>query len=597
MRGGQLTYLQQKRESALDLRTLRHHPIAPERNSDLLEPVVTERNLKSRQPCFLTALLVVVILLQADPPACAQTPAPLVTITGIFDQVTSAGKNFYDANFTRDNDREWYARTRFRPNFSLQVGRTKAVLGLEIDLVYGQTGSNDGGFPTNNTGSPGGIGIATGGTKLQTNGNLDLNTDVGAMIEIKWIYTEFDLTGKDGLLWFVPVQTVARAGGQPFASLASYKLATYAFGDFAGVSTLTTFAPGVKLSLAYVALEDQLAGGNRAAATARTSRGEDFAVIVSPEITPFPGLNLKPLYSYFHADGVTSFWTRRNLVNRRSVGGVLGATASMGGGAPAGDSTNHEDRHTIGLDARWRLGAFGLDPTVYYQWGTLESQALTSNGVRRVEADESAWLVDVIGSFQTGPLVFELRANYSTGNKARDNLSRRIRYFQPLNTDGAYYTGWAAIMGLGVDYLNGIAMDGMGSHIGYDRYGRAQIGARVTFNFSPALSVYAIASPTWTAEKVDTDTNSGIVPTAVSLTAGRTTVDDRSWVEGDSRHLGTESLIGLTWRWAPNAAFDLQGSWFAAGDALNTAELVNGVHTRRRANDAYTAAARVRVAF
>src|SRR5207245_2436476 len=203
------------------------------------------------------AALVIVALLAL--PVLAQAPAPTVTFSGTFDQITSAGRNFYDGNYTRDNDREWYARTRFRPDFVFEVGRTKAVLGLEIDLVYGQTGSNDGGFPSNNTGSPGGIGTATGGTKLFTNGNLDLNTDVGGMIEIKWIYTEFDLTGKDSLLPFVPVQTVARAGGQPFASLANYKVGVYATGEFAGVSTVTTLAPNVKTSFAYIILEDQLA--------------------------------------------------------------------------------------------------------------------------------------------------------------------------------------------------------------------------------------------------------------------------------------------------------------------------------------------------
>ena len=68
-------------------------------------------------------------------------------------------------------------------------------------------------------------------------------------------------------------------------------------------------------------------------------------------------------------------------------------------------------------------------------------------------------------------------------------------------------------------------------------------------------------------------------------------------MEGDSRYLGTETVVGTTWRFAPNAAFDLQGAWLSAGSALNTAELRNGVHTRREASDAYTAAARVRLAF
>src|SRR5437667_12723867 len=117
----------------------------------------------------------------------AQAPAPKVTITGLFDQVTAAGRNFYDGNLSRDNDREWYARTRFRPDFTFEVGRVKAVLGIEIDLQYGQAGANDGGFPGNNSST-------NSGCKVNSNGCFDLNTDVGGMIEIKWIYTEFPLT-------------------------------------------------------------------------------------------------------------------------------------------------------------------------------------------------------------------------------------------------------------------------------------------------------------------------------------------------------------------------------------------------------------------
>ena len=38
------------------------------------------------------------------------------------------------------------------------------------------------------------------------------------------MYTEFDLTGKDSLMPFIPVETMARAGRQPFATLANYKV-------------------------------------------------------------------------------------------------------------------------------------------------------------------------------------------------------------------------------------------------------------------------------------------------------------------------------------------------------------------------------------
>ncbi|HEU5303706.1 MAG TPA: hypothetical protein VFU40_03595, partial [Gemmatimonadales bacterium] len=172
---------------------------------------------------IVAAVFAFVILAMLAPPGFAQAPAPKVTLSGLFDQVTSMGRNTYDGNLTRDSDTEWYARTRFRPDFEFAVGRVRAVLGIEIDLMYGQAGANDGGFPGNVSGT-------NSGCKVNTNGCLDLNGDVGGMLEVKWIYTEFPLTGKDSLLPFIPIETMARAGAQPFDTLAQYKLAQYANG-------------------------------------------------------------------------------------------------------------------------------------------------------------------------------------------------------------------------------------------------------------------------------------------------------------------------------------------------------------------------------
>ena len=561
---------------------------------------------------LVPALLAQVLLVVGATPIFAQAPAapptPKVTITGLFDQVTSAGRNFYDGNLSRDNDREWYARTRFRPDFEFAVGRVKAVLGIELDLMYGQGGPNDGGFPGNNSGTAGGVLNVAGGNvansnsgcKNNSNGCLDLNTDVAGMFEIKWIYTEFPLTGKDSLLPFIPVETMARAGGQPFSTLANYKI-VYANGDFAGLSTITKFDPTTQLKLAYVVAEDQLAGGNRSTAITRTSRGEDYAFIVSPEFTPFKGLDIKPLYSYFHVDGLTAGTARHNVFNRRFVGNntttnTTNNAAALGGGAPAGDSTNQENRHTIGIDMRWRSGPFGFDPTIMYQWGNADHQAVRTNGsVGRVEGDISSWIVDLTGSYQLGPLLLEARGVYTPGNKARDNLALGIRYFQPLTTDGSYWTGWGAINASGVDYFNGSLLTNMARFIGYDRYGRAGFGFRGTYSVTPSLSLYTIVSPTWTAEKVDTDT--GANPGLGTGSISRTTIDDKSWVEGDSNYIGTEVNLGFTWRFAPNTAFDLEGSYLFAGAALGSAEVLNGVHTRRDPHDAYQIAARVRLAF
>jgi hypothetical protein len=551
--------------------------------------------------CLVIAVLSLVILGALAPSVFAQTPppAPKVTIVGTFDQITSAGRNFYDGNYSRDGDREWYARTRFRPDFEFAVGRTKAVLGVEIDLMYGQGGSNDGGFPGNNSGAAGGF---VGGTKSATGGGLDLNTDVAGLFEVKWIYTEFDLTGKDSLMPFIPFLTVARAGGQPFGTIANYKV-YYANGDFAGLDMYSTFTPDIKNHLAFVIVEDQLAGGNRSTAVTRTSRGEDYAFIVSPEFTPFKGLDLKPMFSWFHADGLTAGAARRSATNVRTVGGNIAGAAAVGGGAPAGDAANTEDRYTIGLDARWRVGPFGLDPTISYQWGRYDTQAQRTNGsVGKVSGDAAAWLFDIIGSYQLGPLLLEMRGMYSTGNKARDNLSLSKRYYEPLNLDTGYWSGgWLGILGLGVDYFNGGggANQGMDTNIGYDRYGRAQFALRATYSITPAWAVYGVVAPTWSAEKVDTDTGCPALTVATSNTGcmTRTAVNSESFAKGDSNYIGTELNGGMTWRFAPNAAFDLAAYYLFAGSALDMTEQLNGVAVKRDSRDAYYATARVRLSF
>src|SRR2546428_3313620 len=472
-----------------------------------LSPPLEERAIMRR--FLVESLFTFVVLAMLAPPVFAQAPAPKVTITGLFDQITSGGRNFYDGNLTRSSDREWSARTRFRPDFEFAVGRVKAVLGLEIDLQYGQAGPNDGGFPGNNSGT-------NSGCKVNSNGCLDLNTDVGGMIEIKWIYTEFPLTGKDSLLPFIPVETMARAGGQPFGRLANYKI-VYANGDFAGVSAVTTVAPNITTNLAYVILEDQLAGANRgvgAGPPAKTTRGEDYAVIVSPEITPFKGLDLKPLFSWVHADGVTASGARHHVVDIHFAGPTNTTThspAALGGGAAFGDEMYHEDRYTVGLDARWRSCPFGFDHTIYCQCGQRDHRAVKPDGsVGKGQADMSSWSFDLIGSFSTGPLLLAARVVYSPGNKARDNLTKSVRYFQQLDEDGNYWAGWAAILANGgIDYFNGQLLTNQGRHIRYDRYGRASLGVMATSSFTPALAVYTWVSPNWTAGKVDTDTGGG----------------------------------------------------------------------------------------
>jgi len=327
------------------------------------------------------------------------------------------------------------------------------------------------------------------------------------------------------------------------------------------------------MNFAYVMVEDENGGDNRGtkgAASAglvtggKPTRGNDFAIITSPEFTPFKGLDIKPLYSYFYADGSTSSAARRPINNQQ------------GGVAPT-----EESRHTIGVDARWRSGPFSLDPTFYYQFGDRNQRGAGS-------ANISAFLADVQGGFQLGPLLLEARAIWSSGNEAKDDLRQRVRYFEPLNLDTGYYSGWANILALGVDYFNGGggALQSFDTNVGYDRYGRRQFGFRATYSLTPALAFYGIVSPTWTDEKVDTDT--GIAAGGAARTAPVAATNG-----GDSRYIGTEADIGLTWRFAPNTVFDLVGAYLFAGSALDTLDASG----QRDSQDGWTVAARVRLSF
>jgi len=546
---------------------------------------------------LVIAVFAFVTVAMLAPPVLAQAPAPKVTITGLFDQVTSFGKNYSDGNASRDSDHEWYARTRFRPDFTFEVGRTKAVMGLEIDLTYGVIGQKGGG-PGKNvsaTGTAAGALATHGGTTADSG----LNTDVTGVIEMKWMYTEFDLTGKDSLLPFIPVETRGRAGLQSFGDLTDKTKVFYSTGDFPGFSATTTFAPNLKTKLAYVVVESEVGAGNRTGTGTgglKGTLGHDFAVIVSPEYTVYKGLDIKPIYSYFRAEGATHSEARRDAQDVHLSGASTNAVGTFDATRYSGGSTDFkEDRHTIGLDASWRLGPWGFDPTLLYQWGTRDQLAVTrsSGGAfQKTEAKKSAFFFDAIGSFQLGPLLVEARGAYTTGNKARDNLGKRISYYEPLDTDTGYYSSWGAIIGLSdQDYGTGCAVMAQAcSFVGYDRYGRAQLGLRGTYALTPAFSVFLTINPTWTAEKVDIDTG-------VNASGSRTPIDSQSFAKGDSSYLGTETNIGFKWGFAPNVSFDLIGAYLASGKALNTAEILNGVHTIREAKDAYALSSRIRFGF
>ena len=533
-------------------------------------------------------MLALALVALAAPMAFAQAPAPKVTINGLIDNVTSYSQNIANQNtglFNRP-DSMWYARSRGRFDIIGEVGKAKGVFGVEIDSVWGQTGSVD-----NNQ-----VGLGVGKQSFGTTSSWDLNTDTQGVIEVKWLYVEFPMP-------LIPVPTTARVGAQPFGAAANYKLAAYATGDFAGINIVSQVAPNVKILATYVNVEENLVGidtrssGDPVTQTptgilSTQSRGDDFAYILSAEVTPFKGLDIKPMFSMFYAQGTT------NGSARAGRGGLNTTTAY----APTGDFRGgmNEYRYTAGLDARLRMGPFSLDPTVLYQFGNkavIAPANFAASGAvpgRRYYPDINAWLVDVRAGFQLGPLLLEGLVAYSSGNSARNNTLETVGYYQPLSTDTGYQADWGSqLTALGLDYLNAwneaagrIAYPG--NQIGWDKYGRMQVGAKATYAITPALSVMGGANMHWTAEKVDRNgtalAGAGILPAW-----NGNTPRDRS------RYVGTELMAIISYRFAPGLVWDNSFGYMFMGGALDavTDPTAGGQNT----NDPFMLTSRVRFTF
>jgi hypothetical protein len=533
-------------------------------------------------------MIALAILAMAAPMAYAQAPAPKVTINGLIDNVTSYSENManYNGGVFNRSDKMWYYRTRGRFDFIGEVGNAKGVLGIELDHVLGQAGSNDSTIV--NAGAAATTAVQTG---FGTDGSFDLNTDSRGIIEIKWLYVEFPVP-------LIPVPTTLRLGAQPFGSAASYKLAVYAASDFPGVNAVFQFTPNVKLNLTYVQVEENLTGPTTKTGLAYAgilntqNRGDDFAVIISPEITPFKGLDIKPLLSGFQAQGTT------NGNARQGRGGVNTSTAfttpdgSMHGGI-------NEYRYTVGLDSRFRSGPFSFDPTVLYQFGnraTIGQAAFAPAGViagRKYYADIDAWLVDLRAGFQLGPLLLEGLGVYTTGNKARTTTLNSVGYFQPLTTDTSYLADWGSqLTSLGIDYLNayneaGGRMAYPGVSIGWDKYGRGQVGLKATYAFTPSLSLMAGVNGHWTAEAVDRNSTAvagaGLLP---SFTGGP---------RDSSNFVGTEFMALVSWRFADGLTWDNAAGYMVPGKALDA--VTDPTVGARNTNTPFMISTRVRFTF
>ena len=542
---------------------------------------------------LMSALAMIAFLGLVAPAAFAQAPTPKVTITGLIDNLFSAsrnqGLNASDRNTlggpTNPQDREFYSRTRGRFDIVGELGKAKGVLGLELDCVYGATGASS----NSNLGKQVAAGFRPDGSGC----TFGADNDVTGAIEIKWMYVEVPATGPGSLLPFVPFAGTLTMGGQPYAL--GLKPSILADSDFGGFTYRVAFTPNLKASVTYAQIEERSTGVQNG-----FFRGDDWGIIAKVDVTPMKGLTVSPIATFQEIAGTTSALLRV-ATGGYGVGAAnftpdstnpaagpfvptntacLGSAGGLGG---RGCRPVEEKRYIVGLDADFKQGPFYLNPTFFYNFGNRQRlEDVTDPGVRVspniVSASESAWIADIQGGYQLGPLLLEARGIYTTGNQTGDNLNRgTIRSYQVFQSGNSYTIGWGEAHTQGaIDYLqefNGTSNSFSETrNIGYDRYGKGELGVRGRYAITPALSVYGIVTPVWTAEAVHTDR---VVATANGFVCntpgeGSTHICTRKDQSGSSSHyIGTDLTAGFTWRFAPGLTFDWVYGYLVAGNALD----------------------------
>jgi hypothetical protein len=521
------------------------------------------------------------------PPSFAQAPAPKVTINGLVDFATTWYKNLsYQAQQDVTNNREtnWYSRERGVFTLTGEVGRVKGVWAIELDFTNGA-----GNFNQSNNGSLGVVGVAANGTSA----NFDLDTDIQGAVETKWLYVEAPVTGPGSLLPFIPFASIGRFGGQPFRGH-DYKPGILATGDFPGVNLQTTWAPNLRSTLTFVQISEAL---DRFAAA---NQKDSYAFIASLEFDVMKGLTIKPTYAYGHWDGGncgtsnlgTPSWGGLN-VNANCPAVVTGSVAG------AGSVGRDIRRHYFGGDVRWSMGPFSLQPTVLFMVGEQEV-ARRGGGVNDV--DIRSFHVDTVAGFRTGPLLIEARAFWNPGMDANHDPQNggggTIRRWDAINSGFSFLAGWSEIWRGNTDYNAGFLVGRPAvtsrESVGYDKYGRIFFGLAADYSLTPALTLSALANVQWTDTEVDTKGTlgaTGIVPSTSPHTGGK------------ERYLGSEWIARMTYRFAPNVAFELVQAVLVTGDALNIQRAVaadrcvtEGVPTCQSRN-VWKTSARMRVTF
>ena len=550
------------------------------------------------------------------PPAFAQAPAPApapkVTINGLVDFVATYYYNWSgtggtgglnSSDVTNVRDKGWYTRERGVFTITGEVGRSRGVWALELDFTNG-AGLNNAGNAFN-----GGL---QGPSFSGTSANFDEDIDVASVVETKWLYIETPATGAGSFLPWIPFDSIIRVGGQP-ARGHDYKNGMQFSGDFPGINLSTNWTPDIRSTLTFVQIAAKLdpitAQGNR----------QNWATLGSLEMDVFKGFTVKPTYSYIWMMGGSC------NANAAATGSSLG-NPNAGGvqlndcGAVLPSSPLLTQRNTIGGDVRWVFGGFSLQPTFLYQFGTFQTFNLAPgqfinpatglpsafNNLGKRTADVSAFIFDTIAGYRIGPLNIQGRIMYTSGQNAQSNIQNGAnqQYYRAINSAFGYMAGWSDIQTGGIDYITAAMVGIPGLTLrespSYDKYGRVWFGLASDYALTPALTFTGLVNTSFTPYKVNTRsilTANGLAqcPNVPTAGFGNCTSDGR----GTEQYIGTEGALGMTYRFAPNIALDLIGSYMFTGAALDNAGVVGGLigPNPRDSKDIFKLSSRLRFTF
>src|SRR5262249_28047714 len=127
-----------------------------------------------------------------------------------------------------------------------------------------------------------------------------------------------------------------------------------------------------------------------------------------------------------------------------------------------------------------------------------------------------------------------------------------------------------------------------GVAIGWDKYGRIQLGSRATYAVNPALSVYGGWNGHWTPHAIQKNAGQSNLGPLIPLFTGQA-------ANAKSNYVGNEVFAGLTWRFAPGLALDSAGGYMWTGPALDAIRIP--ALSPADARNVYILTSRIRFSF